>query len=565
MVAPSQFRNLSGRAGKPVAAWIALGALMAASATLVLYLGRGLTFFRDEWIFVLYRDGHEPVNFISSHAGHLMLWPVALYVFLFRTVGLDHYEVYRLAALPGFLACALLVYLLARRRIGDLAALAPAGILLFLGSSWMDILWPFQIGFTGAIAFGLGALLLLDRDDLWGDALACLCLLIAIGWSGAALPALPAVAAGLLVRRRFWRRLWVFGVPATVYLLWALKYGEQNVEYGENLRHAPNYALKMAGAGITGVTGLPAGLGPALAVVLGALVAIRLWQLRRSSPLAWEAATMTISLFGLTALARAQEHDPTAVRYVYPSAVFLLLLAVGLAPPRAPRRWATVAILALAALTIPSNIEGFDEGREDLVFTSNVTSAELGALQLARNSVAPEYSPEMDQFWGVPSAAFFAATDRYGSSPADSPAEIADSPEYARRRADATSIAALRIRLRGVAAHHGHSGPLPLDVRVGSEASHEDGCVTLDGPRGLAAEGTVPRTGLWIESTGNETSLGLRRFARSFHALPPRHLPPRSTQLLAIPADEERSRPWRFQVDSRSGSVTLCRWTLPLR
>lgn len=561
MVALSQLRNPSGTVRQPPAAWIALGVLTTTSAALILYLGRGLTFFRDEWIFVLYRDGHEPVNFISSHAGHLMLWPVALYVFLFRTVGLDHYEVYRLAALPTFLACAVLVYLLSRRRIGDLAALAPAGILLFLGSSWMDILWPFQVGFTGGIAFGLGAILLLYRDDLRGDALACLCLLIAIGWSGATLPTLPGVAAGLLVRRRFWRRIWVVGAPAAVYLLWALKYGEQHVPYAENLRHAPDYALKMAGAGITGISGLPASLGPALALVLGVLVAIRLWRLGRSSPLAWEALAMTVSLFGLTALARAQEHDPTAVRYVYPSAAFLLLLAVGLAPAGAPRRWATVAILALAALMISSNIQGFNEGRGDLVFTSNVTSAELGALQLARNSVAPEYSPEMDLFWGVPSAAFFAATDRYGSSPADSPAKIADSPEYARRRADATSIAALRVRLRGVAVHQGHSRPLPpLEVRIGSEASHGDGCVTLGGPRGLAAEGTVPRTGLWMKSEGSETSLGLRRFAHSFHALRPRHLPPRSAQLLVIPADEERSRPWRFQITSQKGAVTLCRW-----
>src|SRR5262249_33426114 len=83
---------------------------------------------------------------------------------------------------------------------------------------------------------------------------------------------------------------------------------------------------------------------------------------------------------------------------------------------------------------IPSNVESLQDGREDLRFTSNITSAELGALQLARSTVAPEYSPEMDLFGGVPAAPFFAATDRYGSSPADSPAEIADSPEYARRR-----------------------------------------------------------------------------------------------------------------------------------
>jgi hypothetical protein len=545
MLALSQFRRPSGHSRGRALTWIALGVLMTGSAAVILYLGRDLTFFRDEWMFVLYRDGHEPLNLISSHAGHLMLWPVGLYVFLFRTVGLDHYEAYRVVALPTFLACAALVYLLSRRRIGDLAALAPAAILLFLGSSWMDILWPFQIGFTGAIAFGLGALLFIDRNDLRGDVLACLCLLIAIGWSGAALPAIPAVAAGLLVRHRFWRRVWVVAAPAAAYLLWALKYGQQHVDYAENLPHVPGYALKMAGAGITGISGLPASLGPALALILGALAAVRLWQVRRRSPLAWEAAAMTVSLLGLTALARAQEHDPTAVRYVYPSAISLLLLAVGLAPKGNPGRWATAAILALAALTMPSNIAGLQDGREDLRFTSDITSAELGALELARNSVAPEYSPEMNLFGGVPSAAFFAATDRYGSSPADSPQEIASSPEVARRRADATSIAALHVRLREAPARTG------LAINRGR-------CVKLSDQGGAGAESIVPRAGLLIQSDGGSAELGLRRFANGFHPLS-EEVPPRSTKLLRIPADGERHRPWRILIVASKGEIAVCR------
>jgi hypothetical protein len=516
--------------------WVALAVLMVVAAALILYMGRGLTFFRDEWTFVLYRDGHEPANFLSSYAGHLLLWPTALYVFLFRTVGLDHYEIYRLSALPLHLACALLVFLLARRRVGDLVAIAPATILLFLGSSWMDILWPFQVSFTGAIAFGLVAFLILDRDDLLGDGIACACLLVALGWSGAALPFLPGVAAGLLVRRRFWRRIWVVAIPAGAYLLWLAKYGEQQVDYASAIRHAPDYVLKMAGAGVTGITGLPLAAGSYLALLLGILVAIRLWQLRRRSPLAWEALAAGLTFWGLTALARVQGNEPAAVRYVYPSAVFLLLLAVGLAPTGPPRRVVALAILVLAALTIPSNIEGFEEGRDDLLFTSNITSAEIGALELARDSVAPEYSPELNEFWGLPSAAFFAATDRYGSSPADSPAEIAASPDYARRRADATSIAALRVRLRRVR------------------------CPRFSATKALAAEGVVPPRGLLIYNTSHRdpVTLSLRRFAHGFHRLA-EAVPPGSARLLRIPPDEERRRPWRVSIRSGEGTVAVCR------
>jgi hypothetical protein len=541
--------------------WVALAVLMAIAAALILYMGRGLTFFRDEWTFVIYRDGHEPANFLSSYAGHLLLWPTALYVFLFQTVGLDHYELYRLAALPWHLACALLVYLLARRRVGDLLALAPATVLLFLGSSWMDILWPFQVSFTGAIAFGLAAILLLDRDDFGGDAAACACLLISLGWSGAALPFLPGVAAGLLVRRRFWRRIWVVAIPAVLYLLWLAKYGDQQVEYAEAIRHAPDYALHMAGAGITGITGLPLAAGPYLALLLAATVLFRLWQLGRDSPLAWEALAMCIAFWGLTAIARVQGNEAAAVRYIYPSAVFLLLLAIGVAPTAPPRRGFAVAILMLAALTIPSNIEGFEEGRDDLLFTSNITSAEVGALQLARDSVAPDYSPELNQFWGLPASAFFAATDRYGSSPADSPDQIAASPEYARRRADATSIAALRVRQqRPPDAIELAGRPGPLRVSRGLVAGRRGGCLWLSALGGLAAEGVVPPPGLLIENASNRgpVSLSLRRFGDGFHRLS-EAVPPRSARLFRIPIDGERRRPWRVSIHSSRGRIAVCR------
>lgn len=541
-------------------AWVALGTLMMIASALILYLGRGLTFLRDEWIFVIYRDGNNATNFLSNHAGHLVLWPVAFFIFMFKAVGLDHYDLYRLATLPGHLACALLVFLLARRRIGDIAAVAPAGVLLFLGSAWMDILWPFQIGFTGALAFGLAAILFLERDDLKGDSLSCLSLLIAIGWSGAALPFFPGVAAGLMVRRRFWKRSWVIAAPALVYLAWSHKYGDHGIDYAANLSRAPAYALKMAGEGITGIIGLPDAVGPYLALALALIVAVRLWRLGRSSPLAWEALSMALAFWAVTAIARAQENDPTAGRYIYPSAVFLLLLTVGLAPLGEPRRLAIVAIFTIAMLTLASNLADFGDGRDELLFTSNITSAELGALQLARNVVAPEYAPELDGFSNaVPAASFFAATDRYASSPADSPQEIASSPDYARRRADATSIAALRVRMSDRALQPDLAGSPPsLRAVSGVVSGLREGCATLSGPGRVEAIGMVPHEGVSIESAKSAVTVALRRFAAGFHRLR-QAVPPSSERFLRIAPDAERERPWRLRVVAHSGPIRVCR------
>jgi hypothetical protein len=529
---------------------------MAIASALILHLGQDLTFYRDEWTFVIYRDGHDLTNFISSYAGHLLLWPTALYVFLFHAVGLDDYGVYRLVGLLGHLACALLVYLLARRRVGDVVALAPAAVLLFLGSAWMDVLWPMQIVYTGALVFGLAAILALSREDLLGDALACLSLTIALGWSALGLPFLPGVATGLLVRRRLLRRIWVVAVPAAAYLLWALTSGDQHVDYAE-MAHVPGYLLELAGAGIAGIGGLPAATGPLLAIVLAVPVAFRLRSLGRQSPLAWEALALAISFWAVTAVARVQEHDPTAVRYVYPSVVFLLLLAVGLAPPRVPRGWVAAAVLALAALCLPSNIADLSAGSNDLRETSFQVSAELGAMQLARDRVSPEYTPELHGFPdAVPAAPFFAATDRYGSSPAATPREIADSPAYARHRADATSIAALRVGLH-VAPGEGYPAVrrASFGASAGSIFRRSGGCVTADGGK-IDLVGLVPPVGLSIRSA-SRVAVGLRRFGDDFSRLP-ESVPPDSTGFLDIPADRERTRPWKVRLVSRRGPLRVC-------
>jgi hypothetical protein len=152
-------------------------------------------------------------------------------------------------------------------------------------------------------------------------------------------------------------------VPAAAYLLWMLTSGESQVDYAE-MAHVPGYLLELAGAGVTGISGLPSVAGPYLTIVLAALVAIHLRSLGRGSQLAWEALAMAISFWLVTAVARIQYHDPTATRYILPSAIFLLLLAVGLAPPKPPPRRLAWAVLVLAALCLPSNLADFGYGSD---------------------------------------------------------------------------------------------------------------------------------------------------------------------------------------------------------
>ena len=57
---------------------------------------------------------------------------------------------------------ALLVYALVRRRTLPWVAVGITLIVLLFGSGFENLFWGAQIGFVGATAMGLGALLLLD-------------------------------------------------------------------------------------------------------------------------------------------------------------------------------------------------------------------------------------------------------------------------------------------------------------------------------------------------------------------------------------------------------------------
>ena len=60
------------------------------------------------------------------------------------------------------------VYLLARRSAGAVLGVLAAVIVAVLGSGFENLYWAMQIGFSGAIALGLGALIVLDRDATGG-------------------------------------------------------------------------------------------------------------------------------------------------------------------------------------------------------------------------------------------------------------------------------------------------------------------------------------------------------------------------------------------------------------
>src|SRR5204863_2898946 len=99
------------------------------------------------------------------HFGHWVTLPVIAYRLLWWMVGLRSYTPYLLLVIGAHLAVAALLRAVMRRAgISPWLATLGAAALLFFGSGAENVLVAFQVTYAGALAFGLGHLLLADHD-----------------------------------------------------------------------------------------------------------------------------------------------------------------------------------------------------------------------------------------------------------------------------------------------------------------------------------------------------------------------------------------------------------------
>ena len=557
-------------------AWVLLAVLLVVGAVLVLTQTRGTTFSTDEWTWILQRRQWNIHTLLDPHNGHLSLVPLLLYKILFVVVGLRHYWPYLVMVTLGHLVCVTLLFVYLRRRVGDYIALLGAALLLFFGPGWQEFLWPFQVAWLIVIACGIGALLLLDRDDRIGDLGACLLLAVALGSAGPGV----AVAAGLVVevvmtqRRRRW---WIVGVPIALYALWWV--GFQNAQTSRDsvfhmitfVFHAPAGALAalvgLANANVvTGQGDFLAWGAPLLIVVVGAIS----WRLVKLQRVPRRVLTLIVAMlvFWITAaIGRAYLPVGPIVlvgtgyesRYLYVSAVLILLLAAELFTFRSLRPIPAVVAGVLVVFPVLANVQALKDGAAFLRSEANQTVAELGALEIGRPIVAPNYVSQGLVFNVVPAGAYFAAIDALGSPV--NPAQIPRLPDAQRAAADGQLIAIHRVGL-SPAPRPSVASSLPpvVEASHGGVTFRRGSCVAYS-PAAFTPSGAVdaidlrlPAAGLVLSASGAPATIELRRFADQFETLGT--LAPGHPQLLRIGPDLSVRR-WHVRVISPSG-VTAC-------
>ena len=331
-----------------------VAAIAISAGVAILFLTRTYTFYFDEWDFILAAPDWSLVSFLQPHNEHPAILTKLVYAALLHTVGLRSYLPYMALLLAIHATNVLLLFELVRRRAGDAVGLAAAMLLLVLGAGWENVLWAFQVGFDGSVAFGLAALLAIQRQ---AKIASVLLLAGSVACSGIGLFFAVAVAVYLAVDEARRRDLLWLAPLALVVAAWYLAFGRSGAVTNPppnagNIVLAPVYALWGAGQAAAALIGEGGWWGPAM---LAAAIAVTAWTWRRRRPdgIALGAAAGLLSFYLVTGLTRAQFgiEQSGAGRYVYEGSVFWLILLADAArdlPWRGTWRPALAACLFLA-------------------------------------------------------------------------------------------------------------------------------------------------------------------------------------------------------------------------
>jgi len=532
-----------------------LGAGLFGFGSLLMVLSRHLSFFQDEYFWILHRRGWNIDAFWVAHNGHLSVVPVTIYKLLFVTVGLQHTWPYRLILVGLHLLCVVLIYALAARRAGRWIALIPAFLLLLLGAGYEDLLWAFQIGFVGSLAAGLGALLCLEQNSRRSDIAAAALVSVSLGSASVGLAVTVAIFAYLVAIRSPWRRLWIALGPLAIYVLWYLHFGTNETSLS-NVPLIPSVDLETGAYGFASFGGLTVGYGQILLAAAVAYLVVRFWRGRTLPALTIVGILGALAFWTLTVITRAQYHEPGASRYIYPSAVFILIGAVGMLEwRRFPLRiWALFGlIIAAAGLSNLGPLTTYAKERTQV--DAEVRDA-LGAAQVVGTAGDSSFLPDAHHLPWLRLGEYLAAVKDLGS-PAFTPTQIAAQPEDDRELADSVIINAesfpleqpsARALLTAVPAQVRHSRGLLVGlttVAVNTSCTR----LTPDSSEGFAAVVVPPGHALYLSMRGEgHVTIYARRLAHHVQSRPLHILPTAGTPaLLQFPRDAS-TLPWHVRL-----------------
>jgi uncharacterized membrane protein len=544
---------------------------MAGAGALILWLERGTTYMSDEWAWIGYAGGGSVLDMFKPLNQHL-----SVLVLLLTKLGLDTWGTvgaffpFELMEVAGVLALGALVYAFARPRVGPLVALAPAMIPMYLGTATVILLQPLiGLQVIYSIAFGVAALVALDRRSTGGDVAACVLTVLSLASFSIGIAFLAGVAVAVLLAPDRFRRAYVFLIPAILYgawRIWANKYGTANGPELANVPAVPFYYTDSIATNVTALFGLSPliGAGPgtslfvkgfrfdaaAMSLVFASLevafvvfAARRLQGRRVLSPTFWSTLAVLLVLWTIQALVLVPGRTPGEPRYIYPGVIALALVVVEAVRHVRFTRLAIAAVLVLTVVGIVGNLPRFRYGRELIAYLAPRTLAYTGLMDMAGKRADPEFVPTAETPEAAPAGALDIPVGAYQEISArdgalgDSPSKILGLDEGIRDDSDEVLVRMLRLRLT----------PAP--------AAESGRCRRLE-PRAVRAVARLPAGGAILRAAGG-TPVLLRRFGPSSEVEVGTLAAGRPARL-RVPRDGETERiPWIVSTPQPT-SLAIC-------
>ncbi len=550
---PQEFERAVDRSLLP---WAILAALIVVAAAELMYLGRGLTFNYDEWEYVLFRQGHALDVFLKPHNEHVSVIPIVVFKGLFSTVGIEHYGAYRLTNVLVVQACAVLVYLYGRPRIGAWYALVPAALVGFMGAATEDLFWPFEMSLEIPIACVIGGFLLLDRGGRWADVAVSALATVAAFCSGVGLAVLAALAVDIGGRPGRARRAWVVVVPAALYLAWWIPY-RADVSIGQNIPFVPRFNVNSLAASARGLLALDAQWGPLLVVAVVGGVALTIGRGRGPNLRLVAVCVMAIGYWTSIALVRGADGNPDQGRYLFVGGTVVALAVVEMLRGRRLPEGRTAASIT-AVVTAGVCLASLQLMRDFLPYLrdpSRLTRAELGAVELARDTLPPELPLTQGRVPGGTVGLYLRARDAYGSA-GGSEAELARAAPDARKVVDYYLVRGAALGLERSTGPLAVGGVLPSLAGSQRTALRRHRACTRVAPSapGAGAQVAVPPGGIVVRPGTGTVSVGIRRFSDEFTALGAVSGPQQAR--LRLRSDRAR-RPWIAQAQGTT-TFAIC-------
>jgi hypothetical protein len=548
--------------------------LAAAAAVVLLYLGRHLTFWYDEWGSITFAGG--VTDFLTPVNEHWSTFPLALYRITFAAFGLRSYMPYLAEVIALHLLAVAAAYVLARRRVGSVMATALMVTLLLLGAGSENLFWAFQTGFVGSVAFGLWALVLIESSSRAARVGSSALLIASLMSSGMGLVFLVVAFIRTILDPELRRNVVAIGPPAVVYLIWFSLTGRDGLEESRDmasLQELGRFVQRGTGhsvAEFSGLSFLPGGRALALALVAAMLLAtLWAWLTKRRCALGAASLLGIIATYALIGLVRANlgfEYT-TRSRYVYVVAFLFVLAAadlISLVRPwlsahRRANRAAVAGFVLLLGSVFVANLDALAVNQTQARLNADVTRAYI-ELALVRGT-EPWVDPD-SVIGQMPPVPVLVATIRKHGSPLHDDFVPGEPPVPGSR---AREIALLTMVGRGFRVTRAIRDAKPArlgltgseDVTVARNGScfvlsnaGRDGAVTVSAPSGTRVRVTADSRVDGVVALGRELSPS-RRIDLALVAGSPADV--------VIPDIGDGGR-WRVSLDvpGATGRVSVC-------